>query len=1271
MREHVQRLRPLRGLGILCGAALLSAHAPNGVAQTTGTVTQQIASVEGGVEAAIDAPWRLEPDFAATPVYPRIPIVVSIHDSSLQSTQGPTVALGVFCEMAVREEGAAMSTDYFKADRLSEIERSDKWPISSAPAANHRLCRRWAGETCGPADLDVGPSAEWHGTLLYSPHTQTAGTDVHLTVQVRVARAGDSCGPAAPIVDNAPFDRLGLRQIYENVPPSYVITNRLSVHLGEAALPRFDDGWVYGDLHYHSQGTDNEGESAYAYRPTLQAMRAMGLDFLFATEHASDSEQITDVNLIYLRNIVPDWVPGPIHDWLEAIIDSIPLHEETRSYAARDMNRQRFTALRALLNDPPGVKVINDHTFPTGANAEVMKAPGAGRAARIFLGGEVDVVPEMSAREKASGNILYGNGASYLWRNCLLDTEILDLIHEHTTSLFCPSPDALGELDPATGRYSVHDIQGLGDDSYYARQHMVYLPLDGTRDDAFVSGDTSQFGGAHEHLSDLVDPSYFNTIVDKGYAFLAHPADGDTGTGITRLGPDLIPYSDVQLRTAFESPSILGLQLWNEDTRLRTTDANSPLLPGFPLQSWDSPPDPGPGPPSTANRSKWLWGKWSGLLPGAYTELYHGLAMWDRMLLWGIRPSQTAGLAWLPAGQPRRVFMAGGSDAHGDWNYRRQGRLFGVSAIVDSAIGKPRNLVHVGPERPETVTDSAQSAYGSVSQSQVTAALASGNFAVTDGPALHIALDANANGVIDEGDVTMGGVSQLPSKGTYVPFVVEWKSTDEFGPLAGIDLYVGATSDTLDTGLMYAPENNGVYGSSLLSAVSPNAYVDAAGGTHRELRDGYMLDPTGGLHISLSAAEATAGRRVVHLRANDFVVGRRRVEQEEPVCTLNSYCNKPGFEDLCEEVCTTPPPAIYHFDNVSLPDRVFVRAFARTVRKAGALCEQSGDQLTTQGGTAQISGQCIERLAFTNPVWMDNTAAPPPPGDFSLACTPTSLRLPAGGRGTGSCAVKSTGGFSKAVTLSCVNLPAGASCSFSPLSVTPAPDGTVNIALILSTGVAASGSYTIRAKGVSGNLLNPSHDTPIALTIDPVGPPPGGTGGPMAVFDAKLKAPVCASAGASCDTGTSLVFSRAAGGGEPNAPNTIGGVCADGATAPTSGRWNAVDRIRISGQAGTRFAAGQTVLVETGVWASSTPSTDAVDFFYAADATRPSWQLIATVVPSVAGGQVLPVKYRLPSGALQAVRVQYRGQGTSDSCATGVSNDRDDLVFAVGGGVTP
>ena len=61
------------------------------------------------------------------------------------------------------------------------------------------------------------------------------------------------------------------------------------MHLGDEPLPKFDAGWAYGDLHYHSQGTDNDGESGYSYRGTLQAMGAMGLDFTFATDHASNS----------------------------------------------------------------------------------------------------------------------------------------------------------------------------------------------------------------------------------------------------------------------------------------------------------------------------------------------------------------------------------------------------------------------------------------------------------------------------------------------------------------------------------------------------------------------------------------------------------------------------------------------------------------------------------------------------------------------------------------------------------------------------------------------------------------------------------------------------------------------------------------------------------------------------------------------------------------------------------------------------------------------
>jgi hypothetical protein len=83
------------------------------------------------------------------------------------------------------------------------------------------------------------------------------------------------------------------------------------------------------------------------------------------------------------------------------------------------------------------------------------------------------------------------------------------------------------------------------------------------------------------------------------------------------------------------------------------------------------------------------------------------------------------------------------------------------------------------------------------------------------------------------------------------------------------------------------------------------------------------------------------------------------------------------------------------------------------------------------------------------------------------------------------------------------------------------------------------------------------------------------------------------------------------------------------------------------------------------VWAWTTPSADATDFFYAADATNPVWTLIGTRVPTAAGAQTLSIGYTLPAGALQAVRVQHRYQGSATACASGNYNDRDDLVFAV------
>jgi len=166
------------------------------------------------------------------------------------------------------------------------------------------------------------------------------------------------------------------------------------------------------------------------------------------------------------------------------------------------------------------------------------------------------------------------------------------------------------------------------------------------------------------------------------------------------------------------------------------------------------------------------------------------------------------------------------------------------------------------------------------------------------------------------------------------------------------------------------------------------------------------------------------------------------------------------------------------------------------------------------------------------------------------------------------------------------------------------------------------------------------------------------------VFDAARQAPACTTVGRSCDTGPALVLGRNGDGPEPNQPNTINDSCADG----TSGTFHvdeSNDRLEVSTVDGSNFAPGKTVRIEATVWAWSSPSADALDLFYASDATNPSWTFIGTIVPTVAGAQTLSTTYTLPSGPLQAVRAQFRYQSSNAACASGGYNDRDDLVFAV------
>ncbi len=911
----------------------------------TGTVKQRVASVMGGAEFGLDAPWRLEPigvDYVyQTGTYAPIPIVVSLNDASMQTDPETKKPYGTFCGVRIHEAWNDGATHYDPLDpnahdpdvqpwqldtyikptdaALREIERSDKWSNSSDIAPNHRLCRHWRGDNC-VNELDASRSAEWHATVAYVPqqllgagtHAQhfspiRSGDDVKLTITAEFAKIGTSCAATGT-----------MQRISEPV----------TIHLGEGELPRFDNGWVYGDLHYHSQGTDNDGENGYAYRPTLQAMRAMGLDFAFATDHASDSAQVTDLDPLFIDKMpdvpyTPQFLEEMAQDLLNNLLKSATVLQSID--AARDMNPSRFAYLRKWLNNP-----AND--LRPGANAEAMRSfTGGTRAPRLFLGGEVDVIPEISEAEKQSGMLSYGNKKSYRWgASCYeLPPEFL-AVGRYTTLDACPTGrnDLLENVSEG-GRYMVKDIQGLLQ-RMNARQHVVYLPKDGTRDDAFVSSHSGLYGGAHERLKDILRPEYTNTMTGKGYGFLAHPMSGASGDGFGRLGPDIIPYSDVQLKTAFDSPTILGLQLWNEDTRMSR-------------------------------------GAWQGAAPPAYWDLHNGAAAWDKMLQWGLRPSQTGSLSWIPSGMPRRVYMAGGSDAHGDWNYRREGATSGTEYLTDSALGKPRNLVNVGLTRPESVLSADGSSVGVFTQEQITSALAAGAFSVTDGPAVRIAIDSNNNGVIDAGDVPMGSVGYLGT-GT-VPVIIEWLSTSEFQPVASLDVYVGAASTVTDKTVVYAPANHGARPADGTGVLDPYSYM--SGGTaYRQLKDGYMADRTGLLHIVPTPADYVGsqyhGRRTILIRASDYTVGTAtdNATYGPEVCKGNFYCRKPGFAELCEYTCTQPVTHSYEYQSAQTPNRMYVRAFART--GTPPIC--AGTSATALSWQAR--GKCSERLAYTNPVWM-------------------------------------------------------------------------------------------------------------------------------------------------------------------------------------------------------------------------------------------------------------------------------------------------------------
>ncbi|RKG52509.1 hypothetical protein D7X30_33415 [Corallococcus sp. AB011P] len=167
-----------------------------------------------------------------------------------------------------------------------------------------------------------------------------------------------------------------------------------------------------------------------------------------------------------------------------------------------------------------------------------------------------------------------------------------------------------------------------------------------------------------------------------------------------------------------------------------------------------------------------------------------------------------------------------------------------------------------------------------------------------------------------------------------------------------------------------------------------------------------------------------------------------------------------------------------------------------------------------------------------------------------------------------------------------------------------------------------------------------------------------------AQYDAQLAAPACTAHGALCDSNSTLT-GRGTVGPESNAPNTLGGSCADG----NDGTFQAdasVEALRVSTVDGVSWLAqGRTVKVEADVWGAPS-SGSALMLFRATDATAPQWVHLVTL-PATGGAETLSTTFKLPAGSFQAVRAVLvdAAQAQGAPCTPGAVHDHDDLAFAV------
>jgi hypothetical protein len=311
----------------------------------------------------------------------------------------------------------------------------------------------------------------------------------------------------------------------------------------------------------------------------------------------------------------------------------------------------------------------------------------------------------------------------------------------------------LASIDPASRDKTLHAL--------FVNAEYVHSPRSGSVGERPVS--TSVSAGLDQLSAD-------------GFVFAAHPtSDLGQELGGVDYAVNGAPWGDADLAEALTAGGFLGLEGFNTRHTRRSEAVGG--CPGI----FDC--DTNPWPDFDAGSS------------GPYpSKVFREIARWDSVLC-----SNVATWAEGPAGDgPRKVFFAGGSDAHGDFNYGTH--LGSPNYATDNAIGKVQTVARVpGPYGPWNLPPAAE----------IMAAVRAGRTVVTDGPFLEIGIDGDNDGswygaadlqIGDAGSLTLGGSAAIE---------VRWASLPEWGPITAINLFAG-TQAGLDLVFEEDPSGSGM-----------------------------------------------------------------------------------------------------------------------------------------------------------------------------------------------------------------------------------------------------------------------------------------------------------------------------------------------------------------------------------------------------------------------------------------------------------------------------